>query len=74
MFVCRLKDPFIAMQDAIAYSRQRPARGAYWRWDWTPRPFFVALSRYSGQAGQSSRMYFKAKNLRIRASMHLIAF
>ena len=39
-----------------------------------PRAFFVAFSLHSGQAGQSCRMYLKAKNLRIRASMHLIAF
>ena len=39
-----------------------------------PSGFFVAFSWHSGQAGQSCRMYFKDKNLRIRASMHLIAF
>ena len=39
-----------------------------------PSGFFVAFSWHSGQAGQSCRMYFKAKNLRIRASMNLIAF
>ena len=44
------------------------------RGDAEPSGFFVAFSWHSGQAGQSCRMYFKAKNLRIRASMHLIAF
>ena len=42
--------------------------------DAEPSGFFVAFSWHSGQAGQSCRMYFKAINLRIRASMHLIAF